>query len=181
MNKLTVAAVAALTLASTPAFAQGTGDFSGPKIAAIAGYDHVDYGIVAGGADEADGLLFGAALGYDLQSGGLVYGVELELTESTGELSGGGLSVETGRDIYAGGRLGFVVGSNVLLYGKAGYTNARASSPGAGGANADGFRGGAGLEANFGQNFFGRVEYRYSNYEAGVERHQGVAALGVRF
>lgn len=181
MKKFIAIAGAAFALAATPAAAQNVADFSGAKAAGILGYDTFDTGIINGSADRADGLLFGGAINYDLQSGNVVYGVEAELTESTGELSGFGLATETGRDLYAGGRLGFVVDPNVMVYGKVGYTNARLSTPGFGGANGDGVRVGAGVEALFGQNFFGRVEYRYSNYEGNAERTQGVVALGVRF
>jgi outer membrane immunogenic protein len=50
-----------------------------------------------------------------------------------------------------------------------------------GNANADGIRAGAGLEYALGQNLFVKAEYRYSNYEAGVERNQVVGGFGFRF
>ena len=116
-----------------------------------------------------------------MQSGNIVYGVELEATESTGKLSTAVGNIEVGRDLYAGGRLGYVLGDSTLLYAKAGYTNARSSSPGLGGANGDGVRVGAGLEFKLSENTFARGEYRYSNYEDGVSRNQGLIGLGVKF
>jgi len=186
MKKIAMAAAIAVSVFATPVLAQESGDFSGAKGTAIAGYDNTDFGITgAGSADNADGFLFGASLGYDLQSSNIVYGVEAEITESTGKISGGGASVNTSRDLYAGGRLGFVAGDKALIYVKAGYTNARYTANGAGlgtiSGNADGVRVGAGVEFKLSDNVFARGEYRYSNYEQGVSRNQGIVGLGVKF
>ena len=186
MKKFLFAAAAVAAISSTPAFAQEAGDYSGVKGTAIAGYDNVDFNLTgAGNADNLDGFLFGASLGWDGQSDNIVYGVEAEITESTGKISGGGTSVSASRDLYAGVRLGFVAGDSALIYAKGGYTNARftASGPGTGGVsgNADGFRAGAGVDFKVSDNVFLRGEYRYSNYEAGVDRHQVVGGLGFAF
>ena len=71
----------------------------------------------------------------------------------------------------------------MLIYAKAGYTNARASVTGFGGANFDGIRAGAGVESHARQQLADsvRAEYRYSNYEADLSRNQGVIGLGFRF
>mgnify|MGYP003670562266 FL=1 len=159
--------------------AQEQGDFSGVKTTVIAGYDNIDTGIA--GVDNIDGFLYGGSLGYDIQSGNVVYGAELEATESTGKISNVGGRIEVGRDLYAGARLGFLVGDAALLYAKAGYTNARVSSPGLGGENGDGVRVGAGIEYKLSDKMFTRAEYRYSNYEAGVSRNQGLVSLGLKF
>jgi outer membrane immunogenic protein len=119
-------------------------------------------------------------LGYDLQRGNVLFGIEGEVTESTAELKAGNtVLASASRDLYVGGRLGYVLG-NTAIYGKAGYTNARIESS-VGNENGDGLRVGGGVERKLGQNLFGKVEYRYSNYEADVERHQIVAGLGMRF
>lgn len=166
-------AAALLAAASaTPAFAQDARPaFSGGHIEAIGGFDSV-----SAGGDSESGIAFGIAGGYDVRSGGAVFGVELEAAESTVEDAG----VEASRDLYAGGRIGGVVSETVLLYGKAGYTNARASVGGTG-VNFDGIRAGAGIEWLAGRNFSIRGEYRYSNYEQGLSRNQGVIGLGFRF
>jgi outer membrane immunogenic protein len=167
-------AAAVLAAASaTPAFAQETqAPFAGGHIEAIGGYDSI-----SGGGDSQSGLAYGIAGGYDFRSGNTVFGIELEAAESTT----GDAGVEAGRDLYAGGRIGAVVSPNVLIYAKAGYTNARASVTGFGGANFDGVRAGAGVEILVGKNFSIRGEYRYSNYEADLSRNQGVIGLGFRF
>jgi outer membrane immunogenic protein len=167
-------AAAVLAAASaTPAFAQETqAPFAGGHIEAVGGYDSI-----SGGGDSQSGLAYGIAGGYDFRSGNAVFGFELEAAESTT----GDAGVEAGRDLYAGGRVGAVVSPNVLIYAKAGYTNARASVTGLGGANFEGIRAGAGVEILVGKNFSIRGEYRYSNYEAGLSRNQGVIGLGFRF
>ena len=172
MRNLYVAAAAA-ALVATPAFAQDATPpaFNGGHIEAIGGFDSIH-----GGGDSENGLAFGIAGGYDFRTGGAVIGVELEAAESTVSDSG----VEAGRDLYAGVRVGGVISERGLLYAKVGYTNARASFGGTG-VNFDGIRAGAGLEWMVGSNFSIRGEYRYSNYEDGLSRHQGLLGLGFRF
>jgi outer membrane immunogenic protein len=83
------------------------------------------------------------------------------------------------------------IAPNTLLYGKAGYTNIRIGAfldGGTGGGNnllfseeLDGVRVGAGVEQKLGRNAFIKGEYRYSNYEAGQRKHDGVVGIGFRF
>jgi outer membrane immunogenic protein len=175
--------VAALLAAATatPAFAQETpATFSGGHVEAIAGYDSVH-----GGSDSSDGVLYGIGAGYDFRRGNAVFGIEGEAAESTTGDCAGGTCVDASRDFYIGGRIGAVVSPSVLLYAKAGYTNARVevSSGGASaGTTFDGIRGGAGLEWAIPHSSFSlRTEYRYSNYQDGLSRHQGVVGLAFRF
>lgn len=172
-------ALATMTAVATPAFAQDEAPtYSGAHVSGVVGYDKLN--LDTAGVENPDGLIFGVNLGYDLQRGKAVFGIEAEATESTAEIKAGNtIAVSASRDLYVGGRVGFVAGGT-LIYGKAGYTNARVETL-AGGDNGDGFRVGAGVERRFGEHLFGKVEYRYSNYEAGVSRHQAVAGLGVRF
>ena len=180
-------------LVAAPAVAQEAEPFTGPSVVAIAGADHV-------GSDSFNDtvLLFGGAVTYDLAAGKLRYGVEGEVTGSTRKgcessvaVTGDRACFHTGRDLYVGGRLGAVVSDNVMLYGKAGYTNARSGgsyddpattgSPDfEGSENYGGYRVGAGAEFNAG-NFLIRTEYRYSDYGRGAHRHNGLAALGAKF
>ena len=167
-------------LAATPAFAQDNGAaFSGGHVEAITGYDHVSDG---GGS----GVLYGIGAGYDYRTRNAVVGIEGEVLESTtGECVGNNVCVDASRDFYIGGRVGVVVAPNVLLYGKVGYTNARVqvtSGNVSDSTNLDGVRGGAGLEWQIRNSPLSiRAEYRYSNYEQGVERHQGTLGLAFRF
>jgi outer membrane immunogenic protein len=183
MRKLGAALLFAATFA-TPAFAQDrAGNFSGVHFEVVTGVDHIS------ADDESEtGFMYGVAGGFDFQAGGAVFGVEAEAADSTTNQCDAAidLCIETGRDLYVGGRGGFLVHRNVLAYAKAGYTNARAVLEDTTGThldsrNLDGIRAGAGLEYNGGGNFTVRFEYRYSNYESDFSRHQGVLGLGLRF
>jgi outer membrane immunogenic protein len=225
MRKLVLAALLGGTIA-TPALAQDYSPFTGPRVEGIVGYDQLKSGDrndddVDTGEDEGDetvdGVVYGVGVGYDFDLGGVVAGVEAEFTESSGkqdtneslddvQIAG---RVETGRDIYVGGRLGFAVAPSTLLYVKGGYTN---TSIEAGfetetdayefDTNVDGWRLGAGVEQLFGPNLYGKLEYRYSNYnnldfsddfdldefeaedfgtDIDLDRHQVVASVGMRF
>lgn len=176
-------AAAVLAAASTtPAFAQNATapTFSGAHVEAIAGYDSVN-----GAGDSTDGILYGIAGGYDFRSGGTVFGIEAEAAESTAGECVGTDCFDASRDLYIGGRVGAVVSDSVLLYAKAGYTNARFDVAVAGvtdSGNLDGVRGGVGAEWAIRNSPVAiRTEYRYSNYEGGISRHQGLLGLGMRF
>ena len=193
MRKYLLAALLAGSFA-TPAVAQDNAPFSGIRVEGIVGYDTTDV------EDEgSDGVLYGAQVGYDFQSRGAVFGIEAEISDSTVDecvsgvdLPGDTLCAQLGRDLYVGGRIGAAVSDNILLYGKAGYTNGRVNldyEDGTAGTaadfevgeNLDGVRVGAGLEFALGPNSYAKTEYRYSNYEQGFDRHQVVAGFGFRF
>lgn len=193
MRKYLLAAVIAGSFA-TPAFAQDRGPFEGFRVDGLVGYDRAE-------VDEGntEGITYGAAVGYDLQRGGAVFGVEGEVSDSSADecftavvVATDELCAAAGRDFYVGGRVGAVVSPRVLVYGKAGYTNARlrfdyedgtaATAPDFSvGENLDGLRVGGGLEFAVSRNAYLRTEYRYSNYEQGFERHQVVGGFGFRF
>ncbi len=177
MKKIALALVA-LT-AAAPAFAQDEApEFTGAHISAIAGFDLLD--LNTAGLDNPEGVAYGVNLGYDFRAGGAVFGIEGEATESSAAVKAAGTEVAAAsRDLYVGGRVGFVTGS-ALVYAKAGYTNFRVESI-AGDADADGVRAGVGAEVKLQSNIFFKGEYRYSNYEADIERHQVVAGIGYRF
>lgn len=192
MRTLILAALAAGTIA-TPALAQerpGTG----LRIEGMVGWDRADVP-----AADSDGATYGAGIGYDVPIGNAVAGVEAEISDSSTEecssnylVAGDEVCAALGRDLYVGGRIGARVGGNSLVYAKAGYTNARlrtvyedgttgTTADFSTGRNLDGFRIGAGAEFGIGPNSYIKTEYRYSNYEQDVERHQVVAGFGFRF
>lgn len=188
MKKVICMVAGASTMAiATPALAQATNPtdaFTGPRVEAVLGYDIAKAGSSVddplGDYDESiDGLLYGGGIGYDVNLGGLVVGVEGELTDSTGKtkftdggFEGFGLGqVKAGRDWYAGARVGYVVSPNALIYAKGGYTNARFNVVGSDGTttlresfDTDGWRVGAGAEVALNNNVYTKLEYRYSNY-----------------
>ena len=155
MKKLILAGAAALAFASTPAFAA---DFTGPRIGANVGY-----------ADEGseDAITFAVNAGYDFRLGqGAIAGVTVELGDSD----------ETGRDLYAGARIGGIVSDRVMLYAHGGYTNLNA-----GGFNFEGIRGGVGAEFAVSERVYLNTEYRYSDYDSGLDFHGAVVGVGFRF
>jgi outer membrane immunogenic protein len=179
MLKIMLSAVAGtVALAASPAFAQDDAAlFGGGHVEAITGYDHI--------TDGDDGILYGIGAGYDFRTGNVVLGIEGEVLESTAGDCAGALCVDASRDFYIGGRIGAVVAPRVLVYGKIGYSNARVevtSNNVENHTNLDGIRAGAGVEWQFRNSPFSvRAEYRYTNYEQGVERHQGTLGLAFRF
>lgn len=194
MRNVAKALILPAVLLAVPAVAQEAEPFTGPSVVVIGGIDHVN-----GGGFRDTGVLYGGAATYDLGAGKLRYGVEAEVTGSTKKGCETSIIVAndracstTGRDFYVGGRLGAVVSDNVMVYGKAGYTNARLSgtydSPTTpanpddrAAGNHGGYRLGAGVEYNAG-NFVARTEYRFSDYDGILgSRHQGTVGVGFRF
>ena len=186
-----VAGAAFLALA-TPASAAV---HSGGRIEALVGWDHASFDLNDFGLDadlNSDGIVFGLGAGYDFAaSENVSVGIDIEGTLSTADIDitdgTDNAEISVGRDLYAGGRVSFAVSPRANVYLKAGYTNARVKATLSGpttqlidSANADGIRGGAGVQFDLGRNAYVGGEYRYSNYEAGFERHQAALILGFR-
>ena len=167
-------------LAATPALAQNVAPV-GPRVEAIVGYDKVK------ALGEKDGgALFGIGAGYDFAVAPSVsLGADLEATGSTmKEGDEATAEVKAGRDLYAGVRANLAVAPNANLYVKGGYTNARLKATIAGDSfseNFDGYRLGAGGQLGIGGKAYVGSEYRYSNYEDGLSRHQVAMTVGTRF
>ena len=157
MKNFMIAAALGTATLTTPAFA---GDFSGPRLEVTAGADNVTNGV-----DPTD-VTYGAGVGYDLQLGKVVVGVEAAVD-----------NVFDRRDFGVGGRLGYTLNENVLLYGKVGYANWRQV------ANVDtqGLRLGGGLEANLLGPVYVKAEYRYTDFDGSVGKHGGLVGVGLRF
>ena len=203
---------------ASPALAQDGSPFTGFRVEALGGYDVLKSGDenYDDGDDSMEGVAFGVGAGYDFDLGGVVAGIEGEFTESTGKQEYDetldvpfSTRIETGRDLYVGGRIGMRVAPATLVYAKGGYTNTSIEAQFDGDddrleldTNADGWRVGAGVEQLFGDNMFGKVEYRYSNYnnldysddfdlgdldpenystDIDLDRHQVMLGLGFRF
>ena len=156
MKKIILAGAAALAFASTPAFAA---DFTGGRVGVNVGY-----------ADEGseDAFTYAVDAGYDfrLGQGGARAGVTVELGDSD----------ETGRDLYAGVRVGGVVSNRAFLYAHGGYTNLNA-----GGFNFEGIRAGVGAEYAVSDRVYLNAEYRYSDYDSGLDFHGATVGVGFRF
>ncbi|MEJ8630775.1 outer membrane beta-barrel protein [Sphingomonas sp. I4] len=170
------------------------------RVEGLIGYDSLND---RQGQDKSssDGVLYGAAIGYDLPAGPVVLGAEGEISGSSSDTRSNGIRVPgdefrlgAGRDLYAGARVGYVISPVAMGYVKAGYTNAkfdaRYTTAGVTTVNSQevgGYRLGAGLEYAISPNTFVKGEYRYSHYDeldgVGINpnRHQLMAGLGLRF
>lgn len=194
MKKILLGAVAAasVTAFAAPAYAQP----AGPRVEVLVGFDAIQ-----GNTDDATGVnddlsnenaFGGVRVGFDMPLGGASIGVDLEATESLVDFDGtdGASTAElrAGRDLYAGGRISLLASDAGNLYVTAGYTNLRLSASVTTGTTTvsdstslEGVRGGIGFQFNIGTNMFANAEYRYSNYEADVIRHQAALGVGFRF
>ena len=159
MKNIVLASLAALALSAPAAAAE----FAGPSVGATIGFADDDF---AG----TEAFTYGVNVGYDWDLGTTVAGISLEYQDSSED--------GIGRDLSAVARYGFKAGENALVYALAGYTNQAIEGTG---VELDGVRVGAGVEVPFATNAYGKVEYRYSNYEMGAELHQMVVGLGFRF
>lgn len=220
MKKILAALAVGAIVPACPALAQDArATITGPRVEATVGWDKsrsgssVDDDTTRDLDQSINGIVYGGGVGFDVALGdALVVGAEAELTDSTADADNDGVPntfnlgrVEAGRDIYVGARAGFILGNNMLVYAKGGYTNARFNLVGTDGTvdlnqrlDTDGWRLGAGVETAIGENAFAKIEYRYSNYNEAetdfngttpdssrfridTDRHQVVASVGLRF
>lgn len=183
---------------AAPAQAQDTG---GLRVELMGFYDNINTEL---GVDDdefnpardrdVDGA-FGIGIGYDFLSGaGLNLGIDVEATHSTGNrdiLVDNSVvgSVDFRDDLYVGGRVTFPVSENFNLYGKLGYTGLRVRADiededfedEYDSERLNGIRGGVGFQYSSDDKTYYGVEYRFSDYESNVERHQVGVVVGVRF
>jgi outer membrane immunogenic protein len=156
MKKLIALAALATAAFASPAMAS---DFAGPRIEVTAGADDV-----TGGVDPTD-VTYGGVLGYDLQVGKVVLGVEATAA-----------NVFDRADLGAAARLGYTLNKNVLAYTRVGYTNLDL-----GARSADGLAVGGGLEVKLVGSTFVKAEYRYTDFDGNLGRHGGLVGFGLRF
>lgn len=158
MKSIVMAATAVLALAATPAMA---GDFSGVRAEVTAGLDDV-----TGGVDPTK-VTYGAGVGLDAELyKNVIVGVEATVD-----------NVFDRRNVGAGARVGYVVADKALVYAKVGYANWKQTTS----RELEGLRVGGGIEANLYGPVYGKVEYRYTDFNRGVGQHGGLVGLGLRF
>lgn len=205
--KYLIAAVALLATA-TPALAQDDAyDFTGPYVGAFVGLDHYRIKDKASGeSGSREGAAFGALVGYNVDAGGLIFGIEGEWGDASTSadagdvfVAGDNLKLSANRDLFIGARAGVAAGSRAMVYVKGGYTNTRMtlqySEPGfsvvEGSDTIDGWRAGGGVEFAATDKVLIRGEYRYSDYAeykyltqpTGLEasRHQFIVGVVGKF
>ena len=205
MKKLTLAAASLVVLASAPAFAADLGrpiarapavvaapvvaGWSGFYIGGQVGYQYgyireTDFftstGLATGQSDRfnPDGVVGGGHVGFNLQTGGFVWGVEGDFEGSSvrGRLnygsSGQGVRFDQRWQSSVRGRLGFTVTPTAMIYatGGAAFSDLRYNY--FGGARGDelftgtqtGYTVGAGIEWMFAPSWSARIEYRYTDF-----------------
>lgn len=172
---------AVLLAVATPAMAQDEqSTFAGPYVGAYVGLDHFRIKDDASGeSGSREGVAFGAMLGYNVDLGGAVVGIEGEWGDTSTSadapdlfVTGDNLKLSANRDLFIGGRLGIKASPDMLVYAKGGYANTRMTlqyaSPGNPVEEAsdtiDGFRLGGGFEFAASERVSFRMEYRYSDY-----------------
>jgi outer membrane immunogenic protein len=178
----------------------------GARIEVHGGYERLSYKSFFSPSDSTfrpvNGAFYGLGVGYDAPIGDRVFvGIEGNVDFSTGSrcqvnpliLAPGIFEscFKPGRDISANVRMGVKLGGeSTRFYGLAGYSNLRVKSYGqvnrappvtTVAENRDGVRIGAGLEHNFSERFYGKLEFRHSRYGNGLYRNQGLIGAGFRF
>ena len=176
--------VGTLALAAPAAAAEPDASaLDGFRVEALLGYE----------GEDGSGITYGVGAGFDVAAGPLLFGIEGEAMDSGAEecvidpISSS--CSRAGRDLYLGARAGIAFGRANLAYVKAGFSDYRIDvdyTPNGGPTQEfvderDGFRAGAGVQVGIGSHLYGKAEYRYTTYQSGFEKHQGVIGLGYRF
>jgi outer membrane immunogenic protein len=163
MKNFMIAIATASTALATPAMANS---FTGVRAEVTAGVDDVTGPVAARRLDLTD-VTYGAAVGFDAELyKNVIVGFEANLD-----------NVFDRRNVGASARLGYVIKDAVLVYGKVGYANWKQTTS----TELEGLRLGAGVEANIAGPVYGKVEYRYTDFDRGVGQHGALVGFGVRF
>lgn len=162
MKKIFALVIAAAVAACTPTAASAADNaFGGIYGQVTAGVEDVTK------APNTSDVTYGASVGVNIPTGSVgIVGVEATVD-----------NVFDRRDVSATARLGFLLSDNVLAYGEAGYANYKDTFS----RKLDGLRVGGGLEFNLSEHSFASIEYRYTDFQAGVGKHGGLVGLGLRF
>lgn len=158
MKNTIFAALAAVALAAPAA---ATEKFTGVRVEATVGADSVINGV-----DRTD-VKYGAAAGFDIKV----------LPRVTAGLEASVANVFDRADIGVAARLGYTVTNNVLVYGRAGYSNFRQLP----GLELEGLQVGGGVEVAVVGPVYAGLEYRYTDFSGRVGQHGGLARVGLRF
>lgn len=203
LRTLTFAAV----LATAAAMPVAAAEFSGFRAEVQGGWDNpqVTYdvytttGVYVGQYHQNhSGFFYGAEAGYDFPvSETIRLGVLASIGGTTVSLDPEAQNLlyttnaNVGFNWNLAARAGFKVGDSTMLYGSAGYASTNVKfyvensvTPGLSyeaSRTYGGFLLAGGVEQAFGEMFYGKLEYRYSNYQDGVSRNQIVAGAGIRF
>jgi outer membrane immunogenic protein len=173
------------------ASATGTAHAEGARAELHGGFDGLDR---RNNSASEDGFA-GIGVGYDFSINDKTFiGIEANLDESGAKIKSAPTpttraTVKANLDINVNTRVGTTLGDGkTKVYALLGYANlrikAKITGPGltlTDSANADGYRIGLGVQRDIGKRAYAKVEYRYTNYEGGFTRNQGLVGVGIRF
>jgi outer membrane immunogenic protein len=217
--KYTLLAAVGITALASTAMAQEAPAVGGFHVEVVGGYDntsarvaHEDTAFPEDNVSESestDGFVYGISAGYDFAfSNSGTFGVEVGYEQADNErceevYGGDAACFSLKRSLYAGVKGSTLLAPRTSLTAGIGYVNGKARLSYADPAfpsdnfavsdNRDGLRLSLGLEQRFSSNFFGKIEYRFSDYKnydfvdgtesykLGFRRNQVVAGLGLRF
>ncbi len=171
--------------------------WAGPYLGAYGGYGFGGRSLGAtGGNINARGWMFGGFGGYNFQSGSLVYGVEGDFGYSGVNGGNGTTYSRQGLEGSLRARFGYTPADPILLYATGGLAVARQSITDAAGTASGtvlGWTAGAGVDAKLTDNVFGRVEYRYTDFNSNTlntgsgaqtvspQNHRVLVGVGLKF
>lgn len=193
-------------------------EFPGFRIEGNIGWDHVGATLAYEDSEfpednfkesgDTDGMLLGGTIGYDLPVGPVYLGVEgsfdIPINNRCEEVYGFDEACFKPRsNLAVGGRIGVPLSKRALLYAGAAFVSGEAEisykdelDPSYDFSlkdRRDGIRFSGGAEVRLVDNWFTKVEYRYSDYDdyeyaidseslsLGFDRHQIVTGIGVRY
>ena len=174
LNKIVSGCLTAFALASAPATAADIArsypapapysafSWAGLYLGANVGYQ---WGSVANSSADPHGFLGGLQLGYNWQSGYIVYGVETDAQLTGADDTSAGIKFSNPWFGTTRGRVGVAV-NNMLFYGTGGlaYGGSKAELNGASESHSHfGWTVGAGAEVGLTQNWSAKVEYLFVN------------------
>lgn len=179
-------------------------DFTGFHVGGQVGLEKADIDLIQNGEfftdTDAEGVGYGAFVGYDLQFDKFVIGAGIDFSTSDIDLdftplleADGG---EIDRTIGVHGRVGYVLFDKILLYGQAGYVNVNidlntAADTPLNDAEVEGWRAGPGIELRLIHGVFVRGEALFTGLSEIIDESSNLVAepkldyiragIGIRF
>lgn len=141
--------------------------WSGPYAGVSLGYGFAGRTRAPGNTINTNGFIGGGFAGYNVQSGMMVFGGEIDAGYAGLRGSNAGTSSRSSFDGSLRARMGVAVTNDVMIYGTAGGALQSLRIADAAGADRNtmlGWTAGVGAEAKITDNVFGRVEYRYTDF-----------------
>jgi outer membrane immunogenic protein len=140
--------------------------WSGFYVGVNAGYGSSSADGAAGGSADPKGFLAGGTIGYNLQTGVWVWGIEGDFDYSAMKDDGGGADVKIPWFATVRGRIGYAGWGNLMPYITGGAAFAKLDVDAGGASDSDtrvGWTAGAGLEYAMWSNWSVKLEYLYAD------------------